>query len=294
VSAPRRPARPVLWQALTPLAVASVPRIRGWMSNGRNLGLKRWIFRCLTDPYTNFRTDAFETTSVDGLRFSGTLSGAIQRIVWHFGVFEPNLSAFLRANLGPGDVFVDVGANVGYFSLLAAKLVGPSGGVVAVEAAPATYAALLAALDRNGATNVRAINEAAFDEVSRLAIYTVDDEENAGGASVIKQVGPPIAEVLARPLAEMLTAGEIARTRLVKIDVEGAEVKAVAGLLAAIERMPAGAQFVVEVLPETRRAIIEQFAGAGLAPAVLPNPIRPIDYPREALEYLIFSRTTGP
>lgn len=290
MSASRRPARPVLWPILTPLVSAAVPRIRGWMSNGRNLGVKRWLFRCFTDPYTNFRTDAFETVSADGLRFTGTLSGAIQRIVWHFGVFEPNLSAFLREDLAPGDVFVDVGANVGYFTLLAAKLVGPSGRVVAVEAAPATFAALQAAIARNGAANVRAINEAAFDEVSRLAIYTVDDEENAGGASVVKAVGPPIAEVPARPLADMLTGDEIAGLRLMKIDVEGAEVRAVAGLLAAVARMPAAVQFVVEVLPETRAEIIAQFAGVGMTPRTLPNPIRPIDYPHEALEYLIFSR----
>jgi FkbM family methyltransferase len=282
--------RPIFWQALTPLVVELVPRLRPWMSNGRDLGLKRWLFRCITDPYTNFRTVTFETTSTDGLRFTGTLSGAIQRIVWHFGVFEPNLSAFLRAHLKPGDVFVDVGANVGYFSLLAAKLVGPTGKVVAVEAAPATYDALQAALALNGVTNARAINEAAFDSVSRLAIYTVDDEENAGGASVVKAVGPPIAEVPARPLADMLTDDEIARLRLVKIDVEGAEVAAVAGVLVAVPRMPATVQFVVEVLPETRAAIIAAFATVGMAPQVLPNPIRPIDYPHEALEYLIFSR----
>ncbi len=286
--------RPILWPVLTPAIVALVPRLRPWMSDGRNLGFKRWLFRCFTDPYTNFRTEVFETASVDGLRFTGTLSGAIQRIVWHFGVFEPNLSAFLRAQLRPGDVFVDVGANVGYFTLLAAKLVGPAGRVVAVEAAPATFAALQAALALNGVTNARAINEAAYDRVSRLAIYTVDDEENAGGASVVKAVGPPVAEVPARPLAEMLTEDEIARLRLVKIDVEGAEVAAVAGVLAAVPRMPANVQFVVEVLPETRAAIVDAFAGVRMTPQVLPNPIRPIDYPHEALEYLIFSHPAGP
>jgi len=193
--------------------VALVPRMRGWMSNGRNIGLKRWIFRCFTDPYTNFRTDTFEATSIDGLRFVGTLKGVSQRILYHFGIFEPNMSAFLREHLHPGDVYLDVGANIGYFSIYGARLVGPTGSVVAVEAAPATFVALQASLQRNGATNVRAINEAAFDSVSTLSLFTVEDEENPGGASVVKAVGPPIAEVPARPLADMLTADEIARTR---------------------------------------------------------------------------------
>lgn len=286
----RQAPRPILWQVLTPLMVALVPRMRGWMSNGRNIGLKRWIFRCFTDPYTNFRTDTFEATSIDGLRFVGTLKGVSQRILYHFGIFEPNMSAFLREHLHPGDVYLDVGANIGYFSIYGARLVGPTGSVVAVEAAPATFVALQASLQRNGATNVRAINEAAFDSVSTLSLFTVEDEENPGGASVVKAVGPPIAEVPARPLADMLTADEIARTRVVKIDIEGAEGQAVAGLLPVLPQMPHDVQFVVEVQPDTRAGVVEQFTTAGLKLRVMPNPLRPIDYAHEGFEYLIFSR----
>lgn len=58
----------------------------------------------------------------------------IQRYLYLFGAWEPHLTGWLRRRLRPGDGFVDVGANIGVFSVLAARLVGESGRVVAIEA----------------------------------------------------------------------------------------------------------------------------------------------------------------
>ena len=67
------------------------------------------------------------------------------------GEWQPALTAYLRRALQPGDTFVDVGANSGFFSLLGASLVGEAGAVVAVEACPATCARLRANLELNPA-----------------------------------------------------------------------------------------------------------------------------------------------
>ena len=282
--------RPLFWQFLSPLLFHAVPKLRPVMRNGRALPIKRWLYRCFLDPYTNLRADRFEVTSLFGACFEGSLSGLVQRRLFHFGIFEPSLTNWIWKTLQPGDTFVDVGANVGYFTLLASRAVGPSGVVVAIEAAPSTFSTLRANLERNGVTNVRALNVAAYDREAVLPIRTVSNEENAGGASIARPVGPIEAEVVARPLAQMLTDEDLRRARIVKIDVEGAEVEAVTGLLPVVERMRSDVSIVVEVLSETKDRICAQFAEAGFRVSALQNPVDPLTAPESALDYLIFSR----
>src|ERR1700678_924731 len=55
-----------------------------------------------------------------GFRIGGNTRDAIQRSIFVFGCWEPNLSAWMTKHLRPGDVMIDVGANIGYFTCLAA------------------------------------------------------------------------------------------------------------------------------------------------------------------------------
>ncbi len=238
-------------------------------------GVKRWIYRCITDPYTNFRLENFEVESVFGARFEGTLGGLIQRRVFHFGVFEPNLTDWIKQSLRPGDTFLDVGANVGYFTLLASRVVGPTGSVVAVEAAPSTFSTLVKNCQRNSCTNVRSLNLAAFDRETELPLFHIPSEENTGGASVVLAVGPCETVVQAKPLATVLSESEIGSMRIVKIDVEGAEVEAVRGLIPVISRMPEHVEIVVESLPENYDAIAGMMEELEFHTYTLENPMEP-------------------
>jgi len=60
------------------------------------------------------------------------LGDFIGNIIYHFGVWEPHVSAYIQSRLKPGDAFCDIGANIGYYSLLASRAVGPRGAVIAV------------------------------------------------------------------------------------------------------------------------------------------------------------------
>ena len=76
---------------------------------------------------------------------------------------EPALAAELVARLAPGGVFVDVGAHIGVYSLIAAKVVGPTGRVFAIEPQAACLTPLQTNASANGLTNIVLIPEAASD-----------------------------------------------------------------------------------------------------------------------------------
>ncbi|MGK5731460.1 FkbM family methyltransferase [Streptomyces sp. URMC 124] len=175
----------------------------------------------------------------------------IQRYIYMFGVWEPHLTRWLSRRLGPGDTFIDVGANIGYFSLLASRMVGPGGHVVAIEASHAVHRCVLANVRRNACHNVRAVNVAVSD-VRRSVRFTLASSRNMGANSIVPYDGPAECsfEAQAFPLPEVLTDSEVARARVIKVDVEGAEGSVVRGMVPLLNQLRPDAEITVEVTPE--------------------------------------------
>jgi FkbM family methyltransferase len=172
--------------------------------------------------------------------------------------------------LRPGDVFVDVGANVGYFSLIGSRCVGPEGVVVAIEASPRMFELLRRNLWRNRLTNVRAVNVAASDAHGSLRIYEGPAWNRGQATTVGPNGGSPGSRVRAMPIGEILSEAEVRRARVVKIDVEGGEPAVVSGLLACLPAMRADLEIVVEIVPEflvaqgrSPDALVEAFQSRG-------------------------------
>lgn len=171
-------------------------------------------------------------TSVDASTvFGSTLrvdaSDIVGKHIYYFGIWEPDLTQWIRSRLRPGDLFVDVGANIGYHSLLASRLVGDTGKVVAVEALPQTFGRLLCNLEQNAAHNVRTVNAAAWDKPERVKIFT-RQEGPSGSTTLMAEWADQWhlerqLEIDAQPLSAILSPEEIQTARLIKIDVEGAE-----------------------------------------------------------------------
>ena len=145
------------------------------------------------------------------------------------GVWEADVMKLLRATLGPGRVFVDVGANVGFHTVLAAQLVGRTGRVVAVEPAPWTLELLRANVWRSG-TDVTVLPVAAADAPGtvRLAL----EQEHRSGARVAEA---GTVEVEAARLDDLL--GDLV-VDVLKVDVEGAEPLVLRGGAALLARSP--------------------------------------------------------
>ena len=169
----------------------------------------------------------------DGTMVDVTLGNDNSLCLYVCGSFEPNEFAFLHRFLMPGMVFIDVGANDGYYTLFAAKRVGSSGRVVAVEPSSRERVNLQRNLDRNGFSNVwvvpAALGAAAGAADLRLA-QGVHSGHNTLGKFAHDDV---VAESVERVKVETLDAvvAELGLTRLdfVKIDVEGAEASVLAG-----------------------------------------------------------------
>ncbi|MET8557642.1 FkbM family methyltransferase [Streptomyces sp. NPDC004959] len=220
-------------------------------------------------------------------RFNVDTRDLIQRYIYMFGVWEPNLTKWLSSRLKPGDVFVDVGANIGYFSALGARLVGAGGAVVSVEASPSFAELLRANLRLNHADNVRVVEQAVSDREETLTLVLASSA-NMGANSIVPYDGPIEArhEVPASPLASLLAEDEARRARVIKIDVEGAEGKAVRGLAPLLGKLRPDAEVTVEVTPsrmvelgDSAAELLDTMAAAGFHPYRLPNDYSPGSYP---------------
>jgi FkbM family methyltransferase len=165
----------------------------------------------------------------------------IGRVLAVSGVWEPNVTAAFTRALRPGDVCLDVGAHIGYFTLLASKLVGPAGHVYAFEPSPSNYEALEANLRRNGVANVSAVGTAVGEHAERALLHAAPGSNT--GRGTLRDVRPNRAAlgddsgvmVDVHPATDFIPPADLERVRVVKIDVEGYEVEALRGLVPLLE-----------------------------------------------------------
>jgi FkbM family methyltransferase len=163
-----------------------------------------------------------------------------------YGFCEP-AARVLQALLEPGEVAIDGGANIGLFTLLAAARVGSGGRVIACEPSPATMALLRANVERNGFGWVRLREVALDDAPGRLAMHVFDPGSGFSSFAPADAARARQVEVQVATLDEI--AGEdIGRVAVVKLDVEGAELRALRGATRILER--ARPDFIVELEPE--------------------------------------------
>jgi FkbM family methyltransferase len=147
------------------------------------------------------------------------------------GTYEPHLTAVFERYCRPGMTVVDVGANLGYFSLLASKLVGPAGRVVALEPNSENCRLLLSSLRLNGTSNVDLLPVAA-DEAPGWAYYATHVGSNGGlvdDDNLLSRFGTVVPTFRLDDLVDR-------KVDFLKMDVEGAEGRVVHGATRIIEK----------------------------------------------------------
>jgi FkbM family methyltransferase len=147
------------------------------------------------------------------------------------GVYEQHLTRVFEQYCRPGMTVVDVGANLGYYSLLASKLVGPSGRVVALEPNSENCRLLLSSLRLNRSTNVELLPVAA-DVATGWAYYSTHVGSNGGLIDTDELLTHPGVVVPTFRLDDLIPD----RVDFLKMDVEGAEGRVVRGATGLIER----------------------------------------------------------
>jgi FkbM family methyltransferase len=162
-----------------------------------------------------------------GYEFWCDLSENIQRNIFLFG-YDREAQRFIRSKLRVGDTFLDVGANVGFYSLLAASIVGERGRVISIEPNPKTFLRLKETIEANAITNVLALNLALGRERDRRNLF-IDPESGNDTATMVTHDGRTSVKVEVYPLDEIATAHQIDRIDYLKIDVDGFEPDVFAG-----------------------------------------------------------------
>lgn len=158
-----------------------------------------------------------------GVRMELDTSEYIDRAIY-FETFEVLSTRIIRRYLCPGDVFIDIGANVGYYSLLAKKQVGPSGRVLAFEPNPQTVKRLRRNTAINPGLEIEIFDVALSDRTEDVTLYSPPGS-HSGETSLRKQDGWTAAVTTtasARRLDDIIPS-DLPRVDCLKIDVEGAE-----------------------------------------------------------------------
>jgi len=172
-----------------------------------------------------------DTISGVKMRVDPLTHKGLESSIYYFGEYEAGTLYGLKQLLGEGNIFLDVGANIGFLSIVAAHFVGKSGLVYAVEPHPLIFKELLKNISLNKTKNIVPLNVAFGSGRSEAMLYENPDI-NWGAASLI----PPQDRGITRgwsvkvvSIDELIQSGQIQRPDLVKIDVEGFELEVLKG-----------------------------------------------------------------
>jgi len=173
---------------------------------------------------------------------------------------EEDVHDAILGKLRPGDVFIDGGANVGYYTVLGARVVGPHGTVVAIEAAPSTAKQLSQNIKLNGLFNTVIVNKAIQGDPQAKFVELHFSHGNFGMASLTRENQNAHfrrLRVHAGTIDNICSA--YVHIRLMKLDIEGAELDALKGAKNTLAKT----DYVVVECNESKAEIHELLANEG-------------------------------
>ena len=253
---------------MNPLAALTFAALRGY---SRLAPTERGGFRLARLARSTLRRGRWrgEFRTPDGIALHLDL-GTYPDACMAFGLYELDTARLLRRLLRPGSRVADVGANVGYFTLMAAGLVGEGGRVDAFEPDPANRARLVDHLELNGCEKVVRVHAlAASDAAGELPLYHPSEGVHNHGESSFfpSQFGPDAASARATAVPTVRLDAALDRVPdVVKLDVEGAELSALRGMAGWLTS-PRPPALIVEHNPRSA-------AAAGHAPGDLFRAVR--------------------
>lgn len=257
------------------MSAGNIPQRRS--SPFRSLGylINRWILR---------RPFLVANLTELGLRFRVKTEDVVGRHIYKYHVHEAQLSKFLVTHLDvkPGDVIIDIGANIGWYSVLLERM-SPSGvDLFSFEPDPLNFELLIDNLEMNDSAKVRPVQKALAAEAGVMQLYQ-HDQNNLGRHSLLALQDGPTVDVETTTLDAFWAEQNLGeRTpRFIKIDIEGYELHALRGAASVLARCPT---VLCEFSPEYMRQggiepadLIDLMTGHGFeAHLITPNGLEPI------------------
>lgn len=187
-------------------------------------------------------------TQIDGHTMYLAPPGSYPPLNMAMDRYEPSTTKLFKDTVKPGMVVVDIGAHVGYYTLLAAKQVGPTGKVYAFEPEQDNHAILLKNIEVNGYNNIVATRMAVSNQqgISTLYVSGLDSGRHSMYRHGLPERGS--ASIETTTLDSFLALEGWPNIDLIKIDVEGAEVTVLDGMTSLIGKS-AGLRLIIEFNP---------------------------------------------
>ena len=180
-----------------------------------------------------------------GIKYQLDITDPMDRIIYYTGVHEGLITKFLHGMVRPGFTCFDVGANLGYYTLFFSNLVGPHGEVHGFEPCPEEFSRLQKNLSLNNLPVARLHQIALSDSTGKIGIT---GKKRGGLTRIGSSVDEVVHEVQCSTLDEFMKSHRITRLDILKVDIDGAEVKFLRGGLATIsQHMPI---IIIELNPK--------------------------------------------
>lgn len=168
------------------------------------------------------------------------------------GGWEAETTRLFKQLAKEGDTIVDIGANLGYYTLLASKIVGDSGKVYAFEPDPTNYKVLSSNIELNGCKNIITEQKAVSDANGKVTLYL--DSKDVGAHTIYKNGKTKKSVTVDSVTLDEYFKGKEYPINIIKMDIEGAEMAAIRGMEKIIELNDDLKIFTEFHLPWIRRA----------------------------------------
>jgi len=199
------------------------------------------LFRVLRFIKNLLRTDRIpllRSIPIISIPFTVTIQGSRMKPVglrrYLLGVHESGTTALCKRVIQKGDTVLDMGAELGYFSLLFSKLVGQDGRVVSFESDPYCLKKLRANISRNGYENITVVDKAVSGNSGKTRFFVANDK---GTSSLFfpNELGGEWVDVECITVDDYLESGHVKPVSFFKMDVEGAEDGVFKGMSRMVE-----------------------------------------------------------
>jgi len=211
------------------------------------------IYKRLFKPTNLFKGVSIVCKYNRTLKIKADLDDWIQQNIFFTGIYDSISVGFIKRTLEAEDIFIDIGANIGCFTLIGSVIVGRKGRVIAFEPVDIVSEKLEKNISLNKLENITIERKAVYEKNTTLQLH-IANQENLGMSSLLRHDSESgrIMTVEAITLDSYLKSKNIETIKLIKLDIEGAELSALRGMVNTIARFKP--VFMVEISPNVLKS----------------------------------------